>query len=89
MANPRHKDFPDWYRTRSLQVAAFLVAKGADLPRVSGQRGHADFWFNDPGGEWAWEAMKFDNDEPVGARTLFDAMRKLRTGMDEVFGPRQ
>jgi hypothetical protein len=78
--------FPDWYCTRNLWVAAFLVASGNPLPRLDGRRGRAEFWFSDPAGEVSWQAMKFDADEPVGIRTFSAAMRTLREALDDTFG---
>ena len=80
-------EFPDWYHTSNIWIAAFLVATGAALPRVDrGKRGRGQFWFSDPDGELAWQALKFDSDEPVGIKKFSAAMRTLKDAINQQFG---
>lgn len=64
---------------------------GADLPKVVGNRRHADFLFHDPEGDVAWLGSEYqvtaENNAMCSAPKLFNALRKLRRLMDETLGP--
>lgn len=78
------------YRTRNLSLAAFILAKGAaEIPEIRGERGRAEFAFDDPEGKLGWEYELFKADEPVGVQQFIWAQRELRAQMDKKFGPRQ
>ena len=81
------REHPDYYETHSLQVATYLVAKHGVMPRVGGERRRAVFYFLDPDGQLMWDAAYlYPTDEPIGVKSLFEAMYQLRLALDEVLG---
>jgi hypothetical protein len=74
------------YSTRNLQLATYILARGAAVPAIKGQRGRAEFIFDDPEEKIGWEEQEFSADTPVGARQLFWAIKELRAQMDRAFG---
>ena len=74
------------YSTRNIQLACFVLARGAGVPTIKGQRGRAEFIFDDPEEKLGWEEQEFSADTPVGPRQLFWAIKELRAQMDRVFG---
>ena len=77
------------YRTRNLALAAFILAKGAGIPEIRGERGRAEFVFPDDEGKLGWEYVEFQADAPIGVQQYVWAHRELRAQMERKFGPRQ
>jgi hypothetical protein len=74
------------YATKNLQLACYVLAKGADLIAIKGQRGRAEFVFHDPKEDLAWSEHEFSADAPVPVRQFCWAMREIRAQMDRAFG---
>ncbi len=77
------------YRTRNLQLACFILARGADVPEIRGERGRGEFVFPDPEAKLGWEKELFQADTAVPVRQLFWAQKELRGQMERKFGPRR
>jgi len=77
------------YRTNNLHLAAFILARGAPVPEIRGERGRAQFAFDDPEGKLGWEQQEFQADTPIGVQQLLWAQKELRAQMDRTFGPRR
>jgi hypothetical protein len=75
--------------TKNLQLASFILARGAEFSAVKGVPGRAEFVFLDSEEKLGWEAELLRADTPVPALQLFWAMRELRAQMDKAFGRRQ
>ena len=82
----------DTFTTESLEAACYLVAMGADPPKVRAGRkpGLVEFTFDDPDGSAEWTAQEvtikdLDDNEVamVPARKLFSAMKTVRRLMNE------
>jgi len=76
------------YRTRNIAFSAFLIARGAPIPEIHGQRGNAEFRFLDEQGTLGWEYEQFKADAPVPVQQLLWAQRELRAQLERAFGPR-
>jgi hypothetical protein len=76
------------YRTRNLKLAIFILARGADIPEIRGERGNAQFVFPDPEGNLGWEEQEYAADTAVSPHQLFWAQKELRAQMDRAFGRR-
>jgi hypothetical protein len=85
----RRNDAEGEYRTRNLPLAQFILAKGAEIPEIRGERGHVEFIFPDPEERLGWEYELFKADEPIGVQQFLWAQKELRAQMDKKFGPRQ
>jgi len=81
--------------TDSLDASCYLVALGADLPRIQpGPRpGMCRFAFCDPEGWAEWASQEINIKDPdgnevamVSAPKLFSAMRKVRRLMNDAKG---
>jgi len=77
------------YRTRNLGLAQFLIARGAPIPEIRGERGRAEFRFLDEEEKLGWEAVQFEADAQVGVQQFLWAQRELRAQMERKFGPRK
>ena len=76
------------YRTRNLQLAAFILARGGPIPEVRGERRRAEFVFPDPKEELGWQYEEFRADAQVGIQQFLWAQKELRAQIDRKFGPR-
>ena len=74
------------YQTKNLQLATFILARGGEIPTLTGERGAVTFHFPDPEEKLGWEWELFLGDTPVPARQLFWAMKELRAQMDRHYG---
>ncbi len=77
------------YRTRNLYLAVFILARGGPIPEIRGEKGRAEFVFDDPEGKLGWEYMEFQADAPVPVQQFVWAQKELRAQMDRTFGPRR
>lgn len=77
------------YRTRNLPLAQFILARGASVPEIRGERGRGEFVFADPEENFGWEYELFKADTPVGVQQFIWAGRELFAQMDRKFGPRK
>jgi hypothetical protein len=77
------------YRTRSLQFAAFVLARdSAGIPEIEGEKGRAELVFDDPDEKLGWEFELFKADTPVGIQQYIWATKELFAQINRKFGPR-
>ena len=65
------------YETKSRDLAAYILAKGGQLPAITEKRGKYVYVFDDAEEELRWAYYELQKDPPIGALQLLWAVKEL------------